>query len=168
MHGGDGLRVQVAQAAGETVAECCLFGREAGGVQFEARAGEFGQGFQLVGVVPDEAEIGADLVNQPGGGGAALAVFQGREIGGGDFQGGGHVLLQYAALRAQSAEFFTKRCHVRMRRSRMRTEPVLAACGCAMARMCERREGALSQWGSSRERISPLPVMISMQRNWLE
>lgn len=66
LHGGDGWRVEVAQLAGEAVGERGLFWREAGGVEFEAGAGESGERAEFVGVVPDEAEIIGYLMDEAG------------------------------------------------------------------------------------------------------
>jgi len=52
---------------------------------------------QLIRIIPDQAEKFANLMDQAGGGGAAPAMFEGGEIGGGDFQRGGHIPLQDAA-----------------------------------------------------------------------
>jgi len=102
------LRVQIAQLAGEEVAECGLLRRQPGGVEPQPRAGEPGEGFEFVGIIPDEAEKVADLVDQPGGGRAAAPVFQRGEVGGRDFQSPCHVLLKNAAFGAQGAEFFAE------------------------------------------------------------
>jgi len=85
VNGGNYRRVQMAQLPGDPVAERGLFRREAGGVQLQTRAGELGQMLQLIGIIPDQAEIFADLVDQAGGRGAAAAMLQGREIGRGNF-----------------------------------------------------------------------------------
>jgi len=106
-----GFWVQMAQGAGEAVAERGLLRGQAGGVEFQARAGDAGEGGELIGVVPDEAEKRADLMDEAGGGGAAAAVFQGGEIGGGDQERGGHIALADAAGGAQGAEFFAEGGH---------------------------------------------------------
>jgi len=111
VHGGDGGGVQVAELFGEAVAERGLLGGEAGGVEFYARAGEFGEGAEFVGVVPDEAEIVADLVDEAGRRDAAAAVFQGGEVGGGDGEGVGHVALEDFFLCSQSSEFLAEGGH---------------------------------------------------------
>jgi len=64
-------------------------------------AGEFGE---VLGLVPDEAEDVADLVDEAGAGSAAAAVLEGGEIGGGDLQALGAVLLAHATLGTQRAE----------------------------------------------------------------
>jgi len=107
----------MAQGAGEAVAERGLLRGQAGGVEFQARAGDAGEGGELIGVVPDQAEKRADLVDEAGGGRAAAAVFQGGEIGGGDQERGGHVALADAAGGAQGAEFFAEGGHEVRKRS---------------------------------------------------
>jgi len=111
VHGADGFGVEVAELSGQAVAQRGLLGGEAGGVEFDARAGDFGEGAEFVGVVPDEAEIVADLVDEAGGGGAAAAVLERGEVGGGDGQGVRHVALADVFLGAQDAEFFAEGGH---------------------------------------------------------
>jgi len=111
VHGGDGFGVQVAQFLGKPVAERCLLRRKAGGVEFWPRAGEFGERAEFVGVVPDEAEIVADLVDEAGRRRAAAAVLQGGEIGRGDGEGVGHVALEDFFGGAEGAEFFAEGGH---------------------------------------------------------
>jgi hypothetical protein len=98
---------------GKPVAERGLFRRQAGGVQLQAGARELGQMLQLIGVIPNQAEMFADLVDQPGRGRAAAAVLQGREIGRGDLQRRRHVPLQYAARCTQLPQFGAERRHGR-------------------------------------------------------
>ena len=86
-------------------------GGEAGGIQRDLRPGDFGEGFQVFHVVPDQAEVAADLLDQAGGGPAAPSVFEGGEVGGGDVEARRHGGEADLSLGAQGAQVGAERGH---------------------------------------------------------
>src|SRR5215813_12333216 len=100
----DGGVVELADGFGEAVGELGGLGGEAGGVDDDAGMRELGQALEVVDVVPGEVEVGGDLLHEPRGGTAAVAVLERREIGRGDAERGRHVLEAEAAGSAQLAQ----------------------------------------------------------------
>ena len=98
----DRLFGEAVDGLGEAVGERGLGGGEAGGVDGDAGVGQAGEAAEFVGVVPDEAEDAADLLDEAGARGAAAAVFEGGEVGRRDVEAGGEIGQRHAALVAQS------------------------------------------------------------------
>ncbi len=92
-------------------------GREAGGVDGDARMRQPRQAMQFVGVVPDDVELRADGDDHGMGRPAAPAMLERREIGRGNAERLGHLLQADAALGAELAQAHAERRHRRRRNS---------------------------------------------------
>jgi MFS family permease len=84
---------------------------EARGVDGDARVRHPREALELVGLIPDDVEILADLVHPGAAGAAAATVFEGREIGRRDVERLGHLLQRHAVCRAQFAHPAAERGH---------------------------------------------------------
>ena len=82
-----GLRFQLADVVGQPVGKFGGERIEAGGINGNARMGNAGEAGHLLGLVPDDIEIGDDALDQMPARPAALAVFEGRKVSAGDADG---------------------------------------------------------------------------------
>ncbi|KAF1853960.1 hypothetical protein Lal_00005173 [Lupinus albus] len=108
----DPVLVQIADPFRQKVGQFRRPRAQSGGVHRHAGMGQIRQPLQLLRLVPDDAEIGADLPHQLGRGLAALAMLQRRQIGGRDGQVGRHLLQRHAPGVAQRPDPFAERGHV--------------------------------------------------------